>query len=405
MLKLNPDLLDQLLTGCTTSEDLFGAEGVVKQITAALANRMLEAELTHHLGYKKSERKPGKSNNARNGHTQKTVQTEQGTLTLQVPRDRQASFEPLLLPKHQRRFAEFDQKILSLYARGLSTRDIQSHLQDIYQTEVSPELISTITNEVLEEVALWQQRPLAPVWPILWMDALVVKIREGQTIKSKAMHLVLGLNPEGRKEVLGMWMTENEGAKFWSSILTELRQRGVRDILVACCDGLKGFPEAIRAQFPETVVQTCLVHMVRNTLHQVSWSEMKELAKDLRSIYTASTEVQAWDALTAVDEKWGKSYPLLTRSWQANWDRIVPFLQFPPEIRKAIYTTNAIEGLNRQIRKGIKTKGLFPHDESAFKLIYLILNRASKEWTMPIRDWSRIRQQFALHFPNRFSLV
>jgi len=405
MLKLNPDLLDQLLTGCTTSEDLFGAEGVVKQITAALANRMLEAELTHHLGYKKSERKSGKPNNARNGHTQKTVQTDQGTLTLQVPRDRQASFEPLLLPKHQRRFAEFDQKVLSLYARGLSTRDIQSHLQDIYQTEVSPELISTITHEVLEEVALWQKRPLAPVWPILWMDALVVKIREGQSIKNKAMHLVLGLNPEGRKEVLGMWMTENEGAKFWSSILTELRQRGVQDILVACCDGLKGFPEAIRAQFPETVVQTCLVHMVRNTLHQVSWSEMKDLAKDLRSIYTASTEVQAWDALTAVDEKWGKSYPLLTRSWQANWDRIVPFLQFPPEIRKAIYTTNAIEGLNRQIRKGIKTKGLFPHDESAFKLIYLILNRAGKEWTMPIRDWSRIRQQFALHFPNRFSLV
>lgn len=400
----DPTLLDRLLTDCKTQTDLFGKEGLVQQLAAALANRMLQAEMTHHLGYEKSEQGKRKQGNARNGTSPKTVQSEAGALALEIPRDRHGTFEPVLVPKHQRRLSGFDEKVLSLYARGLSVRDIQSYLEELYHTDVSHELISQITHEVLEEVSLWQQRPLAARWPVVWMDALVVKIREGTQIRNHAVHLVLGLNEEGRKELLGIWVTEQEGARFWGTVLAELRQRGVQDILIACCDGLKGFPEAIQAIFPKTVVQTCIVHVVRNTLAQVAWSDMKEVAADLRTIYTAVNEAAAWDALAEVETKWRKSYPLLTKTWQDNWDRIVPFLQFPPEIRRVVYTTNAIEAVNRQIRKGIKTKGLFPNEESAIKLIFLIMQRASKTWTMPLRDWPRARQQFALYFPDRVLL-
>lgn len=401
---INPDLLDQLLAGGHGKDDVFGQNGIIKRLTAALVERALQAELEDHLGYERYGAIPADKKNVRNGTTPKTVQTETGPLELQIPRDRDGDFEPKLVKKHHRRIEGFDDKVISLYARGMSTRDIQGHLQELYGTEVSPDLISRITDAVTDEITTWQSRPLEPLWPIVFLDAIYVKIREGGTVKSKAIHVALGVNMEGKKEVMGLWIAENEGAKFWMSVVSELRNRGVQDILIACCDGLKGFPEAIKAVFPKTTVQTCIVHMIRNSLRFVNPEDQRAVMVDLRPIYQATTEAAALEALDRFAASWDRKYPSISRSWLENWEKVKPFFAFEPEIRRAIYTTNAIESMNRQIRKAVKTRGMFPNDQAALKVVYLSLDRASKKWTMPIKKWGQALQQFAIHFEGRVTL-
>ena len=331
--------------------------------------------------------------------------TDSGELALDIPRDRNGSFEPKVIPKHRRRLAGFDDKVIALYSRGLSTRDIQGHLEELYEVDVSPALISRVTDSVLEDVLEWQNRPLDPVWPVVYLDALMVRIKDSGSVERKAVYLALGVNMMGRKEVLGLWVAGTEGAKFWLHVLTELKNRGVEDILVAVCDGLTGFPNAIEATFPRTTVQTCIVHMIRNSLRFVSWKNRKAVARELRAIYTAATESQAEAALTRFEEcEWGRKYPSIARSWRTRWEHVVPFLAFGPDIRRAIYTTNSIESLNRQLRKTLKTKGHFPTDQAAVKLLWLGLERASKKWTYPFKAWDMALQQLDAHFPGRLHL-
>jgi len=395
------EVLDQLLKNYSKPEDLTGPDGLLKRLTGALVERAMAAELTHHLGYEKHAATGRGSGNNRNGTTPKVLKTERGEVAVQTPRDRNGIFEPLIVRKGQTHFDGFDDKILSMYARGMSVRDIQAHLRDLYATDVSADLISTVTDSVMDEVKAWQNRPLDSVWPIVYLDARMVKIRDGGSVQNKAIYLGIGVNMQGTKEVLGLWVESNEGAKFWMKVMNELRTRGVKDILIACCDGLKGFPEAIEAVFPETLVQTCIVHMIRNSLKFVSYRDYRAVVQDLRPIYSAETEQLAFAALDTFEKKWDYRYPMIAKSWYANWERIIPFFAFSKEIRKAIYTTNAIEAINRQIRKTLKTRGHFPTDESATKLIYLALNNAQKKWTMPIKDWKRAMHQFSIHFPGR----
>ena len=399
--KIRRELLDELLAGYTTPEDLTGPGGLLKRLTGALVERALEAELTDHLGYVPHAPEGRSSGNSRNGTSKKTLQTEQGPIPIEVPRDRDGSFVPQLVKKHQRRFAGFDDKILSMYARGMSVRDIQAHLSELYGTEVSPDLISSVTDAVIGEVQAWQSRLLEPVWPIVYLDALVLKIRDEGVVRNKSAYLALGINPEGKKEVLGLWIAENEGAKFWLKVITELKNRGVEDMFIACCDGLKGFPEAIEAVFPRTIVQTCIVHMTRNSMRFVGWDRRKELIHDLRRIYGAETEGAGFAALGEVEAIWQKSHPMALASWRSNWERIRPFFAFPFEVRRIIYTTNAIESLNYQLRKIIKAKGHFPSDEAAAKLLYLALRNAEKNWKMPQHTWKSALNQFAIHFEGR----
>jgi putative transposase len=326
---------------------------------------------------------------------------ENGEMVVQVPRDRNGSFEPQLVRKHQTRLTGFDEKIIALYARGMTVRDTQEQLKELYGVDVSPDLISRVTDGVLDEVRAWQNRPLDPVYPIVFLDALVVKGRDGGLVKNKHVYLDLGVNMEGQKEVLGIWIQKSEGAKFWHQVLAELKNRGMLDVLIVCTDGLTGFPDAIEAVFPEAVVQTCIVHLLRNSVRFVSWKDRRAVLADLKPIYTAPTEDAAIDALATFEERWKDRYPMIAQSWQAAWPRVVPFLAFPPDIRKAIYTTNAIESLNRQLRKVIKTKGHFPSDEAISKMLYLALQNAAKKWSMPIRDWSRALHQLAILFPER----
>lgn len=401
MSKIRKELLDEILKEYKNPEDFLGPDGILKKLTAALVERAMGAELRDHLGYDKHERADGNGGNSRNGHTKKTLRTQRGPLPIEVPRDRDGSFEPQLVKKHQRHFDGFDDKIISMYARGMTVRDIQGHLHELYGVDVSPDLISRVTDAVVDEVKAWQNRPLDPVWPIVVLDALVVKVRDQGSVRNKSVYMALGVNMEGTKEVLGLWIESNEGAKFWLKVITELKNRGMTDILIACCDGLKGFPEAIEAAFPKTTVQTCIVHMIRNSLRFVVWKERKKVAADLRPIYTADTEAAAEAALTAFEEKWNEEYPMIGKSWRENWERIIPFLAFPKDIRKAIYTTNAIESINRQIRKIIKNRGHFPNDDAVFKLLYLALSIAEKKWTMPIRDWGRAINRFAIYFEGR----
>ena len=361
--------------------------------------------MSEHLGYEKHEVSGRGSGNSRNGTTGKTVLTDSGVLDIEVPRDRNGSFEPQLVPKRRRRLPGFDDKVIALYARGLSTRDIQSQLQELYEVDVSPSLISRVTDSVVEDVAQWQSRPLEPVWPILYLDALVVKVRDNGTVGNKAAYLALGVNMHGRKEALGLWMADSEGSKFWLHVLTELKNRGVEDVLIAVCDGLTGFPDAIAAALPQTTVQTCIVHMVRNSLRYVAWSNRKAVARELRVIYKAPTEAQAEAALTAFEEgEWGKKFPSIARSWRRRWEQVIPLFAFDEHIRRAIYTTNAIESLNGQLRKTIKTRGHFPTEQAAIKLLWLGLERASKKWTYPIKKWDIALQQFDLRFPDRLNL-
>jgi putative transposase len=399
-----PELLDQLLHEYKKPEDLLGEGGILKQLTKALVERCLEAEMKTHLEEQQLQTSPSKPTNRRNGHSQKTIKGEFGEAEIAVPRDRDSEFEPIIVKKHQTRFDGFDDKILSLYARGMSTRDIQAQLQELYGVEVSAGLISNVTNAVEEERKLWQNRSLERVYPIVYFDALVVKVRQDGRVINKAIHLALAVNLSGTKELLGMWMTQNESSKFWLQVLTELQNRGLKDIFIACCDGLTGFPEAIEAVFPKTTVQLCIVHMVRNSLSYVSYKDRKAVAADLRLVYTASTETEAELHLMAFTEKWDKQYPTISKSWLSHWIRITPFFAFPPEIRKAIYTTNAIESMNMTLRKVLKNHRAFPTDESALKVVYLAIQNISKKWTMPIRDWRPALNQFAIMYDNRFPL-
>jgi putative transposase len=394
-------LLDELLKEYTNPQDILGEHGLLKQLTKRVVERALEAELTAHLGYAPHARQGDASDNCRNGKGKKTVHTETGGLDLEVPRDRNGSFEPQLIKKRQRRLDGFDEKVLALYARGLSTRDIQGHLEELYGVEVSPTLISNITDAVLDEVRTWQSRPLASVYPILYFDALFVKSRQEGPVQTKAVYLALGLTMDGEKELLGLWLSESEGAKFWLSVFTELKNRGVTDCFIACVDGLKGLPEAIEAVFPHTQVQLCIVHKVRNSLRYVPWRERRVVAADLRAIYGATTLADAEQALERFADRWDTKYPAISPSWLADWDRLTVFFDYPPAIRRVIYTTNAIESLNYTLRKRLKTRGVFPNDESIVKVLYLALQNVAKKWTRPIRDWKAALNQFVLLFGER----
>lgn len=395
------ELLDNLLQNYQKPEDIFGESGLLKQLTKALIERALQTEMNVHLGHKKNETVVNTTGNARNGKSKKTIQGDFGELPLDIPRDRQGSFEPQIVGKHQTRWTGFDDKILSMYARGMTVRDIQAHLQEMYGTEVSASLISSVTDEVLDEVKAWQNRALDAVYPIVYLDCIHVKVRDNGTVRNKAIYLALGINMLGEKEVLGMWISQTEGAKFWLQVVTELKNRGVQDIFIACVDGLKGFPEAIAATFPHTTVQLCIVHMVRNSLQYVGWKMRKTVAADLRQIYTASTEVDAEQRLTDFEEKWDKDYPTIGLAWRRNWQNLTTFFAYPPDIRKVIYTTNAIESMNMSLRKVTKTRGSFPNDEAALKLFYLALQNISKKWTMPIQDWRAALVRFSIQFEDR----
>ena len=395
------ELLDELMKNYKKPEDLIGESGLLKQLTKSLIERAMKTEMTAHLGYEKHDPDGKKSGNSRNGKSKKTIKGEFGNMEIAVPRDRNSTFEPVIIPKGETRFSGFDDKIISMYARGMTTRDIQAHLQEMYGVEVSPTLVSQVTDAITEEVMLWQNRPLEEVYPIIYLDAVRVKVRHNSTVINKAVYLAIGITWDGAKEVLGMWIAETEGAKFWLQVVTELKSRGVNDIFIACVDGLKGFPEAIEAVFPKAQVQLCIVHMVRNSLRFVSWKQRKEVAADLKIIYQAATVDQAEANLTAFAKKWDASHPTIAKSWRNNWERIIPMFSYPPEIRKAIYTTNAIESLNMSLRKVTKNRGSFPNDEAMTKLLYLAMKNISKKWTLPIRDWKSAMNQFTILFEGR----
>jgi putative transposase len=398
--RLGDELIDELLAGARTEEEIVGPGGLLADLTRRLVERAMSAELTEHLGYGRHQEPPGGTGNTRNGSTPKTLATEHGPVRIKTPRDRKGTFEPQLVRKGQRRFEGFDDKILALYARGLSTRDIEAQLAEIYGVSVGRDLISRVTDAVMDDVRAWQQRPLDDVYPVIFLDCLVLKIREGGAVQRRACYLALGVTVEGDRDVLGMWFQEAEGAKFWMQVLTELKQRGVQDILICCVDGLKGFPEAIEAIFPKTVVQTCLVHLIRHSLKYVPRRDRERVARDLKPIYTAVDADAAHEALEAFDEKWGKRFPVITQAWLNAWEYVIPFLAFPPEVRRVIYTTNAIEALNRQLRKAIKTKGHFPNEEAARKLIYLAVTNAVPAWTRT-RNWTTALLAFKIHFGDR----
>ena len=401
---INQNLLDELLKDYQKPEDILGENGLLKQLTKAVLERAMQAELTHHLGYEKHDPKGHHSGNSRNGKSKKTLKGDFGSLPLEVPRDRNSTFEPAIVPKGQTRFEGFDDQIISLYARGMTTRQIKQHLEEIYQVEVSPSLISSVTDAITDEVKAWQSRPLDSVYPILYLDALVVKVRESSHIQNKAVHLIIGINTSGRKEVLGLWITQNEGAKFWLQVLTDLKNRGVRDIFIACVDGLTGFPDAIETAFPKTEVQLCIVHQVRNSLKYVSWKWRKEVAEDLKLIYTAATVEEAELQLEAFSRKWDEQLPTISKSWRLNWERLIPFLSYPQEIRRVIYTTNVIESVNSSLRKVLKNRGSFPNEDAVIKLVYLALRNISAKWNLPIRDWALAMNRFAIMFDGRMPL-
>jgi putative transposase len=392
--KIRDELLDELLEGAKTQEALFGSEGVIKRLTGALVERALRAELSEHLD---QERQQG-SENRRNGASSKTLQTDHGPTEIEVPRDRKARFEPQIVPKHVTRVDGLDEKIIALYSRGLSTRDIQAELSDLYGTEISPTLVSRVTDAVQEEIAEWQGRRLDRIYPVVWLDALFVKMRLDGTVQSRAVFVAIGLTTSGHKEVLGLWVETNEGAKFWMRVLSDLQARGVEDILVACCDGLKGFPAAIEAVFPKAMVQTCLVHQVRHSLSFVPWKSRKQVAAALREIYTAANEATARERLDLFENEWGTRFPMIVRSWRANWEQLTGFLAFPLEVRRLIYTTNAIESLNFQLRKVIKTKGAFPTEQAAIKLLYLALMNIERKRVHPVHAWRTALSQLVIFF-------
>lgn len=392
-----PDtILDQLLAGAD-AKTAFDQNGLLDQLKKALAERALKAELAHHLA-------GDESGNTRNGYGKKTVLTDAGALELSIPRDRLATFDPQLIAKYQRRFPGFDEKIISMYARGMSMREIAGHLRELYGIDVSAELISTVTDAVIEEVTAWQNRPLEATYALVFLDAIRVKIRDESLVRNKAIHVAIGVRADGAKEVLGLWIEQNEGAKFWLRVLNELKNRGVEDILIAVVDGLKGFPEAIAAAYPETIVQTCIVHLLRHSMEFASWKDRKPVAAALKTIYDAIDDKAAEAALTAFEAgPWGRKYEAIGKAWRRAWQEVIPFFAFPREVRRILYTTNAIEALNAKLRRAVRARGHFPHDEAALKLLFLVLNRSEKEWKMPPREWAAAKAQMAVMFGERFS--
>ena len=395
------ELIDELLAGQDPSS-VMRQDGLLGELKKAFLNRLMAAEFEHHLA---EDRALGEGKNHRNGSTRKRVLTDDSHVEVTIPRDREARFDPVLIGKYQRRLPGFDDKVISLYTRGMSTREIQGHLEEIYGAEVSPQLISTVTDAVASEVAEWQSRPLEPLYPVMFFDAIRVKVRDQGTVCNKAVYLALGITPDGRKHILGLWIDPNEGAKFWLRIVNELRNRGVRDILIAVVDGLKGFPEAINAAFPQTLVQTCIVHLLRNALAYVSWQDRKQVVAALKPIYQAPTADAARLALDAFEAgPWGQKYAAIAPLWRRQWDQVIPFFAFPPEVRRIIYTTNAIESLNSTLRTAVRSRGHFPTDEAATKLLYLVLRRVSNGWKNAQREWTAAMTQFAIMFGDRFSV-
>ncbi len=397
---IDPELIDKLLAEYKNPEQIVGENGLLKQLTKAVLERALRAELTEHLGYEKHDRVGQGSGNSRNGKSRKQLKGDFGELELETPRDRNGTFEPRIVAKGQTRFTGFDNKILSMYSRGMTTREIKSHLEEIYGMEVSPALISTVTEAVVEEVRSWQSRPLESLYPIVYLDALYVKIRDNGQVENRAIYLAIAVKLDGTKEVLGMWSSANEGAKFWLQVLTELQNRGVEDIFIACVDGLKGFPEAIETVYPKTKVQLCIVHLVRASLNYVSWKQRRAVAGDQRRIYKAATADAAEQELQAFASKWDATHPTISQIWRRNWARITPFFAFSTEIRKVIYTTNAVESLNMTLRKVIKTRAAFPTEEAALKLLYLALRNVAKKWNC-VQGWREALNRFQILWPER----
>jgi putative transposase len=399
--KISKELLDQFVSGPMTGEAVNAASMAFKK---ALIERALGAELGHHLGYPNGTAKPEAVTNQRNGSSGKTVLTEDGPLRIEVPRDREATFEPLLIPKHERRFTGFDDKIIAMYARGMTLREVQGFLADQYGVEVSPEFISSVTDAVMAEVGAWQARPLEPMYPVVFFDALRVKIREDAVVRNKAIYLALGVLPDGTRDILGLWIEGTEGAKFWMKVFNDLKTRGVGDILIAVTDGLKGMPEALSAVFPATTLQTCIVHLIRNSLDYASWKDRKLLAAAIKPIYTAPSAEAAQAELDAFEQgSWGRKFPTVVAAWRRAWDRVIPFFAFPPAVRRVIYTTNAIESINARLRKIIKSRGHFPSDDAATKLIWLALRNITADWGRAAHNWKEAMNQFAILYADRFT--
>lgn len=396
------ELIDHFVKGPMTAEAVEGASAAFKK---ALIERAMGAELSHHLGYPPGTPRPAQASDWRNGQSAKTVLTGDGPIRLAIPRDRDGSFEPILIPKHERRFTGFDDKIIAMYARGMTVREIQGFLAEQYGTEVSPEFISSVTDEVLDEVAAWQMRALEPMYPVVFFDALRVKIREEAVVRNKAVYLALGVLPDGSRDILGLWIENTEGAKFWMKVFNELKTRGVQDILIAVTDGLKGMPEALEAVFPATTLQTCIVHLIRNSLGYAGWKDRKALAAALRPIYTAVNAEAAQGALTDFEHgPWNQKFPSVAAGWRRAWEQVIPFFAFPPAVRRVIYTTNAIESVNARLRKILKTRGHFPSDEAASKLIWLALHTITAKWGHPAREWKEAMNQFAICYEERFTV-
>lgn len=395
-------LLDQIDFHGMTAEELAGENGLLKKLTSRFYSKALDAEMDEHLGYKKNDNAGDNSGNSRNGYTTKTVITDDNdTIEVQVPRDRNSTFEPVIIPKHEKRTPLFNDQIISMYSFGMSTRDIQRHLQQVYGVEVSPETISNITESVMSDVREWQNRPLEKSYPILFLDALRVNSRQDGKNINKALYVALAINWEGRKEVLGLWLADTEGAKFWMSVLTDIKNRGVEDILIACMDGLTGFPDAVKAVFPDTHIQHCIVHMIRNSTKFVSYKDLKAVCRDLKEVYSAINAESGYEALEEFGKKWNDKYPMIQASWERNWNDLTEFFNYPKDIRRAIYTTNAIESLNFSLRKVTRNKSSFPDDDSIYKVMYLAIKNASTRWTMSIKDWGLAVNQFAILFDGR----
>lgn len=399
---INDEMLDQLLGNAKTQDDLFGKEGILKQLSKQLMERLLEMEMTNHLGYMKHAAEGDNSGNSRNGKSKKTVKTGNGEIEIVVPRDRQSEFQPVLVEKRQSHLKGLDDQVLSLYARGMTVRDIQSHLTELYGTEISRDLISTMTDAVLEDVTEWRNRPLDKIYPIIFIDGFVAKCRLDGRVSNRTVYVIYGINIAGQKEVLGLYIGENEGAKFWLQVLTELKNRGINDVFILCADGLKGLPESVEVTFPKAIFQTCIVHMVRHSLNYVPYQEKKAVAEDLKKIYQSATQELALVALDDFELTWGDKYGAIVKSWRQNWEKITPFLDFPQEIRKVIYTTNIIESLNATLRKAVRNRGHFSTENSLMKVLYLAIRGVSKKWNMPVRDWKLALNRFAIMFPDRF---
>jgi putative transposase len=402
---IRDEIIDELLGSkeIKTQDDLFGQEGLLKQLSKQLMERLLEAEMTNHLGYYKHALEGRNGGNSRNGKTTKTVKTGNGTVEIAVPRDRESKFAPVLVEKRQSHLKGLDSQILALYAKGMTVRDIQDYLTELYGTEISRDLISTITDAVMEDVLEWRNRPLDKTYPIVFIDGFVGKCRVDKVVNNRTVYVVYGINMEGQKDVLGLYFNETEGAKFWLQVLTEIRNRGLENIFILCADGLKGLQESVEAAFPQAIFQTCIVHQVRNSLNYVPYNEKKAVAEDLKKIYESSTIELAEQALDDFELTWNDKYPIIVKSWRNNWDKITPFLQFPPEIRRVIYTTNIVESLNNTLRKAVRNRGHFPTEDALMKVLYLAIKCVSKKWTMPIRDWKLALNRFAIMFPEHFS--